>query len=187
MAMIGYARVSTEEQCLDLQRDALKTAGCKCIYEDAGVSAVAKRRPEFEAALEALKPDDVFMVWKMDRAFRSMRHACDVLELFEAQHIEFIAITEQIDTTTAMGKFVYHIRNAFSVMERDLLSERTKAGMEAARKRGKTLGRPKLLSSEEIAHAKLLLDSDPQNTLTSIAGNLNVNPRTLSRAIAIYD
>ncbi len=86
-----------------------------------------------------------------------------------------------------MGKCMYHVRNAFSVMERDLLSERTKAGMEAARKRGKTLGRPKLLSSDKIAQVKALLDSNPHVTRKSIAENLSVNQRTLSRALAVND
>lgn len=183
MAKIGYARVSTEEQNLDLQRDALKEAGCDQIYEDQGVSALAKHRPGFEQAVSALQPGDSFVIWKMDRAFRSMRHALDLLEFFETHGIEFIALTERIDTSTPMGKFMYHVRNAFSVMERDLISERTKAGIEAARKRGQVLGRPKKLSDEDIEYAKQLLDVDPQETLTSVAVKLGVSPRTLSRAL----
>lgn len=142
MALIGYARVSTDEQSLDLQRDALEEAGCDQIFEDAGVSAVAKHRRGFEQALSTLRAGDTFMIWKTDRAFRSMRHAIDTLEHFEKIEVSFIALTEQMDTTTPMGKCMYHVRNAFSAMERDLLSERTKAGMEAARKRGKQAWTP---------------------------------------------
>ena len=187
MAAIGYARVSTEEQNLDLQLDALYEAGCQRVYEDLGVSAVAKKRPGFTGALNALSPGDCLMIWKMDRAFRSMRHALDTLEFLETNDIEFVALTEHIDTTTPMGKCMYHVRNAFSAMERDLLSERTKAGMEAARKRGKKLGRPKLLSSQQVAQAKVQLALYPHQTIKSIADRYHVSPRTLSRAIAICD
>ncbi len=184
MAIIGYARVSTGEQNLALQTDALREAGCLKIYEDHGVSALAAKRPAFTEALNKLETGDTLMIWKMDRAFRSMRHALDTLEYFESKKIEFVAITEHIDTGTPIGKCMYHVRNAFSAMERDLLSERTKAGIEAARKRGKKLGRPKSLSDQQIADAKIRLLLCPDQTIKTIASEYGVCTRTLGRAIS---
>lgn len=182
--IIGYARVSTEEQNLDLQVDALQKAGCKTIYKDQGISAVAKSRSGFECALNALQEGDTFVIWKMDRAFRSLRHALDVLEVFEQRNIDFISLTDQIDTTTPIGKCMYQVRNAFAELERSLISERTKAGMEAARRRGVILGRPKKLSDEQIQWAKQHRENNPATTLTSIAKKLGVSSKTLSRALS---
>ena len=179
--LIGYARVSTEEQHLDLQLDALDDALCDHIYQDQGISATAKKRPGLDAALSALKPGDVFVVWKLDRAFRSLRHALDVLEEFESRNIEFRSLTDQIDTTTAMGKCMYQIRTAFAELERNLISERTKAGMEAAKKRGAKIGRPKKLTDEQIKWAKDQIHSNPKVTKTAIAKSLGISPRTLDR------
>lgn len=184
MSVIGYARVSTEEQHLDLQRNALEQAGCCRIFEDQGISAVAPHRPGFEQALDALQPGDQFVIWKMDRAFRSLRHALDTLEAFESRGIAFRSLTDQIDTGTAMGRFVYHITNAFAELERNLISERTRAGMQAAKKRGSVLGRPRKLSEAEIRAAKQAMDNNPNLTLAEVAGPLGVSSRTLARVIA---
>ena len=186
MARIGYARVSTEDQNLALQRDALNEAGCARIFEDRGISAVGVPRPGFEAALDALGPGDVFVIWKMDRAFRSLRHALDILEQFERRGIEFLSLTDQLDTTTPMGKCMYQIRNAFAELERSLISERTKAGMEAARKRGSVLGRPRKLSARTVSAAVRKLDANPSLTFTALAKDLNVSARTLGRAVAAF-
>jgi DNA invertase Pin-like site-specific DNA recombinase len=184
LATIGYVRVSTEEQHLDLQLDALEAAACERVFTDDGVSAIAKKRPGFEAALAALKDGDTFIIWKMDRAFRSLRHALDVLDLFEQRGIQFCSLTDQIDTTTPMGKCMYQIRNAFAELERNLISERTKAGMAAAKKRGVVLGRPRKLSLKEIAWARQKLTKNPPSTLNEIATKLGVSVRTLSRALS---
>jgi DNA invertase Pin-like site-specific DNA recombinase len=186
LVRIGYARVSTEDQNLALQYDALNEAGCMRIFEDQGISAVGKVRPGFQAALDALAPGDVFVIWKMDRAFRSLRHALDILEQFERRGIEFLSLTDQLDTTTPMGKCMYQIRNAFAELERTLISERTKAGMEAARKRGSILGRPRKLTPKQVAAAVDKLDSTPGLTFTALAKNLNVSARTLGRAVASF-
>lgn len=186
MAKIGYARVSTEDQNLDLQRIALEDAGCSRIFEDHGISALAKTRPGFESALQTLQPEDQFIIWKMDRAFRSLRHALDTLEELERRKIEFRSLTDQINTTTPMGKCMYQIRNAFAELERNLISERTKAGMEAARKRGVILGRPRKLSHAQVLKAKMLLARRPDK-LNTIAAALNVCPKTITRAINRYD
>ena len=181
--LIGYARVSTEEQHLDLQLDALEQAGCDQIFTDQGVSAVAKKRQGFDSALEALRSGDVLVIWKMDRAFRSLKHALDTLEDLEKRDIEFRALTEQIDTTTAMGKCMYQIRNAFAELERNLISERTKAGMAAAKRRGVKLGRPQKLTPGQVNSAKEQLSSSSPPTLTSLAIKLRISTKTLKRYI----
>ncbi|SEP93085.1 recombinase family protein [Nitrosomonas ureae] len=184
--IIGYARVSTEDQHLDLQIDALKLAGCSAIFEDRGVSATAKRRPGFEKALSHLQTGDVFVVWKMDRAFRSLKNALNILEEFENRAIEFRCLTEDIDTTTPMGKCMYQIRHAFSELERNLIRERTKAGMEAARQRGAQLGRPKKLSRCQIIRMQGLLQDQPDITPIQIADQFGVSSRTIYRELSRY-
>lgn len=184
--IIGYARVSTEDQHLDLQIDALKLAGCCAIFEDRGISATAKRRPGFEKALSHLQAGDVFVVWKMDRAFRSLKNALNILEEFENRAIEFRCLTEAIDTTTPMGKCMYQIRHAFSELERNLIRERTKAGMEAARQRGAHLGRPKKLSLSQIDQMQGLLQRQPHITPNEIANQFDVSSRTIYRELSRY-
>lgn len=183
MARIGYARVSTDEQTLDLQIDALEAADCTSVFSDHGISAIAKLRPGFENALKALCPGDTFIIWKMDRAFRSLRHALDVFEHFERERIELLVLTEGIDTTTPMGKCFYQIRNAFSELERNLISERTKAGLEAARKRGVRLGRPLRLNAEQRADvlARVTAGECPR----ALASTFEVHPRTIRRAVTL--
>lgn len=183
MAVIGYARVSTQEQNLDLQRVALAQAGCDRVFEDLGCSAIAKSRPGFEQALTVMREGDIFVVWKMDRAFRSLKNALDVLERFEARGIEFRCLTEAIDTTTPMGKCMYQVRNAFAELERNFIRERTIAGMEAARQRGVKIGRPRKLSDIQVSQTKQTLSKTPSATRTELAGALGVSPRTLSRAL----
>ncbi len=184
--LIGYVRVSTEEQHLDLQIDALEAACCDHIYKDQGISAVSKTRKGFNDALSALNNGDTFVIWKMDRAFRSLRHALDVLEEFEHRNIEFRSLTDQIDTTTPMGKCMYQIRNAFAELERSLISERTKAGMQAAKKRGAIIGRPRKLSSEQILDVRNTLKNNPNTTLKSIAKTHDVCVKTISRVLKMY-
>lgn len=179
---VGYARVSTADQHLDLQIAALEVAGCDVIYKDEGISAVAPDRPQFTAALECLKPGDTLVIWKMDRAFRSLIHALTVLEDFEARGIAFQSLTEQIDTATAMGRFVYQIRNAFAELERAIISERTRAGMAAAVARGSVLGRPRKLTDDQIDYARGELNAD-RATITKLAETFDVAPLTLSRAL----
>jgi len=181
MARIGYARVSTEDQNLDLQLSALKHAACDRIFSDHGVSAVAKRRDGFEQALNALGPGDIFVIWKMDRAFRSLRHALEVFDHFEAAGIEFHVLTEGIDTTTPMGKCFFQIRNAFAELERNLISERTKAGLMEAKRRGVRLGRPRSIGARQIAEiARRHADGEPLAKLAATAG---VSERTLYRTV----
>ncbi|MEM6496914.1 MAG: recombinase family protein [Pseudomonadota bacterium] len=181
MARIGYARVSTDEQTLDLQLDALEAAGCDRIFTDTGVSAIAKKRPGFEKALASLKREDSLVLWKMDRAFRSLRHALDTLEVFENDGIDFLVLTEGIDTSTAMGRCFFQIRNAFSELERNLISERTKAGLRAAQKRGAKLGRPPGLSRRQVQDAMQRRSAGEH--MQVIADSAGVSMRTLYRAM----
>lgn len=182
MARIGYARVSTEEQNLDLQISALKQAECDRIFSDHGVSAVAKRRDGFEQAIEALGPGDVFVIWKMDRAFRSLRHALEVFDHFETVGIEFHVLTEGIDTTTPMGKCFFQIRNAFAELERNLISERTKAGLVEAKRRGVRLGRPRVMCVRQIQDARRRhARGEP---MSQIAARSGVSERTICRMLA---
>lgn len=179
---IGYARVSTEEQNLDLQLDALKASGCRRIYKDEGISAVARERPAFTAALAALRPGDTLVIWKMDRAFRSLLDALRVLEELERRCVEFHSLTDAIETATPMGRFIYQVRNAFAELERALIAERTRAGMAAARRRGVRLGRPPKLTSDQVAVAKQEIEQG--ESLPVLARRFGVSTRTLSRALA---
>jgi DNA invertase Pin-like site-specific DNA recombinase len=178
--LLGYARVSTEEQTLALQLDALGQAGCTRIFRDVGVSGAARQRPGLERCLAELKPGDVLVVWKFDRAFRSLKHALDTLEDFEARGIDFRELAHNIDTTTAMGRAFFHIRGAFAELERGLAVERTVAGMNAARRRGVRIGRPPLLEAGEIAamHRRI---GGGEITLRAAAARLGVHPDTLKR------
>ena len=139
---IGYARVSTPEQCLDLQLNALRAAGCDRIFEDFGVTGAKTARPGLDQTLAALKPGDCLVVWKLDRLGRSPRHLTETLQSLADRDIGFRSLQDAIDTTTAGGRLYFHIMAALAEFERDLISERTKAGMAAAKQRGVHVGRP---------------------------------------------
>lgn len=183
---IGYARVSTDEQNLSLQIDALTAAGCDLIFRDEGVSAVAKNRPQFNAALNALTPGDQLVIWKMDRAFRSLLDALHVLEALERRGNAFHSLTEAIDTATPMGRFAYQIINAFGELERALIAERTRAGMQAAKERGVHVGRPRKLSIQQIEWAMMEIDVGCR-PLLDVASELGVSARTISRQLLRLD
>ena len=177
---IGYARVSTEEQTLALQLDALSAAGCARVFKDLGVSGSTRQRPGLERCFAALRPGSVLVVWKFDRAFRSLKHALDVLEDFEARGIDFCELAHNIDTTTAMGRAFFHIRGAFAELERGLNSERTIAGMDAARRRGVHIGRPPALTPDQIVQAHGMV-SRGEIDMEAAAAGLRVHTDTLKR------
>lgn len=179
---IGYARVSTDEQNLDLQRAALESAGCARIFEDHGISGSAARRPGLGEAMAALSEGDVLAVWKLDRLGRSLSHLVGVLDDLGKRGVGFASITEHIDTTTAGGRLVFHMMAALAEFERSVIVERTKAGMSAAKRRGKRLGRPTKLTDEHLDHARALLASG-EHTRRSVAALLGVNESTLRRAL----
>lgn len=146
---IGYARVSTADQHLRMQEDALKQIGCEKIYHDVASGAKAARTG-LEEALGQLRASDTLVVWKLDRLGRSLRHLIETIQALHEKEIGFLSIQENIDTTTTGGKLVFHIFSALAEFERDLIRDRTNAGLQAARRRGIKGGRPSLLSKNEI-------------------------------------
>lgn len=178
---IGYARVSTEDQLLDLQVEALRRAGCERIFEEKK-SGTLTRRPALQAALSALRQGDVLVVWKLDRLGRSLQDLIKTLGKLERRGIGFWSISDQIDTTTPAGKLVFHITGAVAEFERALISERTKAGMQAARRKGRKPGRPALLTPyQEFAVQRMAICEDVP--LSVIAEEMNVSKTTVWRAV----
>jgi DNA invertase Pin-like site-specific DNA recombinase len=180
--LIGYARVSTNEQNLDLQRDALRKAGvsAKNLYTDK-ITGTKQERPGLEAALSHLREGDTFVVWRLDRLGRSLRHLIETVTALAEQGIAFKSITENIDTSTATGQLVFHIFGALAEFERNLIKERTMAGLEAARARGRRGGRPKLKPSvSKVAMAKKLY-ADKANSIKDICHTLRISRATLYR------
>ena len=177
---VGYMRVSTSEQNLDLQQDALEGAGCERIFTDKGVSGAIRLRQGLEEALAALKPGDVLVVWKLDRLGRSLQHLIQVIEKLGVSGIGFHSLSENIDTTTPGGMLLFHIIGSLSQFERSLISERTRAGLDAAQRRGKRLGRPSRLSNAQLKHAKTMIESG-QETVSGMAQILGINRATLYR------
>lgn len=159
MSLIGYARVSTSEQDLALQLDTLKAAGATRIFEDRGVSGAKAERPGLTAALSFLREGDTLVVWKLDRLGRSMTHLLQVVAELEGRGVGFRSLTETINTTTPTGRLVFHLFGALGQFERDLIRERTGAGLRAAAARGRKGGRPIALTSEKVARARQLIAS----------------------------
>ena len=179
--LIGYARVSTQEQNLELQINALQAAGCKKIFTEKA-SGAQRDRPELKAALEYMRTneDDTLVVWKLDRLARSLRQLIDTIEELEKKGIGFKSLTENIDTTTSGGRLVFHIFGALAEFERILIKERTMAGLKAAKAMGKKGGRPQALEAEDLRDAKALL-KNKKITVKEVAKRLKVDPSTLYR------
>ncbi|MEO1018071.1 MAG: recombinase family protein [Pseudomonadota bacterium] len=150
---LGYARVSTKDQKLRMQLDALNAVGCERVFKDPGVSGAKASRPGLDELLNALRPGDTVIVFKLDRLGRSVLHLADLLVYFREHDIHFCSVSEGINTTSPGGKLVYHVFSAFAEFQRDIIVENTIAGMEAARKAGKHLGRPYALSPDSIVMA----------------------------------
>jgi DNA invertase Pin-like site-specific DNA recombinase len=150
---IGYARVSTEDQNLDLQRQALIAAGCELIFEDSGCSGAKADRPGLAEALAHLRAGDVLVVWKLDRLGRSLPHLLKILEQIADAGAGFQSLSEAVDTTTAGGRLIYSVLGAIAEFERALISERTRAGMASARRRGVHVGRPRKQASRSLQQA----------------------------------
>lgn len=181
--LIGYARVSTNEQTLDLQIDALKANGCEKIFSDKGISGAKADRPGLNEALAFLRPGDVLVVWKLDRLGRSLTHLVEVVNGLSAKDIQFKSLQEQIDTTTPTGKFTFHLFCALAEFERDLIRSRVSAGMEAARARGRVGGRPVTLSPDQVAIGKAL-SQNPDLSVKQICAQLGCSRSTYYRQIA---
>ena len=177
---IGYARVSTDEQNIDLQQRALEGAGCAAIFSDQ-VSGAAEKRPGLDQALAKCTAGDVLVVWKLDRLGRSLSHLIGVIKEIGDRGVGFQSLSESIDTTTAGGRLVFHLMGAIAEFERALITERTTAGISAARKRGVKLGRRKALTPAQIKHARSLISAG--ESPTAIARSLKVGRSTLYRAL----
>jgi DNA invertase Pin-like site-specific DNA recombinase len=183
--LIGYARVSTQDQSLDLQLDALDKAGCERVFSDRASGAKAAR-PGLDEALSFARPGDTLVVWKLDRLGRSLRHLIDTIQALSERGIGFRSLQESIDTTTPGGKLVFHVFGALAEFERDLIRERTNAGLKSARTRGKMGGRPKALSDKQRQQAKALL-KDPSISISEICKTLQVGRSTLYRYASAKD
>ena len=156
MALIGYARVSTADQDTALQTDALRTAGCERIFEDTA-SGAKTDRPGLASALSYLRDGDVLAVWRLDRLGRSMPHLIETIGALEARGVGFRSLTEAIDTTTPGGRLIFHVFGALSQFERDLIRERTKAGLTAAAARGRKGGRKPVVTADKLQRARELI------------------------------
>jgi len=176
---IGYARVSTQDQNPVLQLDALSAAGCERIYEERA-SGAQRDRPELRSALEYVREGDVLVVWRLDRLARSLGQLIETVAALKSRGIEFRSLTEQIDTTTPAGTLTFHIFGAMAEFERSIIRERTRAGLDAARARGKKGGRPRLLSAKDLTAARALL-ANPAITVEEAARRVNVAASTLYR------
>jgi len=181
MAMIGYARVSTQDQNLSLQLDALQAAGCKPICEDRASGAKANR-PGLAAAIAYVRDEDVLVVWKLDRLGRSLIHLIDTVTALEARGVGLRSLTEAIDTTTPGGRLIFHVFGALGQFERDLIRERTRAGIAAAAARGRKGGRKPSMTDEKLRRAQALLELGL--TVREAAMRLKVGKTALYAALA---
>lgn len=179
--LIGYARVSTGDQRLDLQVDALRRAGCERIFTDQ-MSGARGDRPGLADAHSHLRPGDTLMVWKLDRLGRSVRQLVEFASELGRLGIHFASLTDGIDTATPAGRFFFHVMAALAEMERDLVRERTSAGLQAAKARGRLGGRRPKLTPQQLMHAARLL-SDPETTGAEVAKTFGVARSTLYRAL----
>ena len=180
MALIGYARVSTAEQDTALQTDALRTAGCERIFEDT-VSGAKADRPGLAEALAYLREGDVLAVWRLDRLGRSLPHLIETIAALEARGVGFRSLTEAIDTTTPGGRLIFHVFGALGQFERDLIRERTKAGLASAAARGRKGGRKPVVTNDRLQRARELIDSGLN--VREAAGRIKVSKTALYAAL----
>ncbi|MCD2172306.1 recombinase family protein [Rhizobium sp. C4] len=179
---LGYARVSTEDQKLDLQMQALERAGCVRIFTDHGASGAGFVRPGLDEALSTLSPGDTLVVWRLDRLGRSLIRLVQLMDELGDRGVDFHSLTENIDTSSSGGRLVFHMIAALSEFERTIISERTRAGMAAAKQNGRTLGRPRLLSKDKLEEAMVAfrVRGEP---IVDLAKRYDLTPRTLQRMI----
>lgn len=174
--LVGYARVSTREQNTALQLDALKEAGCERVFEDQ-ISGTKAERPGLAQALDYLRAGDTLVVWRLDRLARSMKQLIETVTLLHSRNIELRSLHESIDTTSPTGRLTFHLFASLSEFERDLVSTRTKAGLDAARARGRKGGRPRKLTPDDVKAAGALLKGGLP--FADVARRMNVKPQTL--------
>src|SRR3954467_11384331 len=179
--LVGYARVSTTDQTLALQQDALQKAGCTKIFTDTASGAQAERKGLTEA-ISYVRAGDTLVVWKLDRLGRSLKDLITRITELETRKIGFKSLTENIDTTTSGGKLIFHIFGALAEFERNLIRERTNAGLQAARVRGIKGGRPKALTDKKVEMARKLY-ADKSNSIEEICKTLGISRMTLWRHV----
>ncbi len=176
--LIGYARVSTQDQSMDLQKDALLKAGCKEVFEDI-ISGSKSDREGLDKLLKYVRPGDTVVVWKLDRLGRSLKHLIEIVQMFNERGIGFRSLQENIDTTTASGKLFLHIFGALAEFERELIKERTLAGLKAAAERGRKGGRPRVMDEKKVEQARALHRS--KIPIAEICETLDISKGTLYR------
>ncbi|WP_209426827.1 recombinase family protein [Pararhodobacter sp. SW119] len=177
--ILGYARVSTLEQSLDSQRDALTAAGAERIFADT-ITGTARNRPELDRLLEQLRPGDVVVVTKYDRLARSLKDLLEIVEHIKKHGAGFRSLAEDIDTTTPAGRLVFHVFASIAQFERERIAERTREGLEAARKRGRVGGRPRALTPAQVTEVRRMRDEE-MRPLPEIAALFKVSTKTVRR------
>jgi DNA invertase Pin-like site-specific DNA recombinase len=178
--LIGYVRVSTNDQNTDLQRNALVSAGCEQIFEDK-ISGKSTDRPGLKKAMKALKAGDSLVVWKLDRLGRSVRHLIGLIEDLKGKGVHFRSLTDSIDTGTAMGRFFFHVMSALAEMERELIVERTMAGLAAARAEGRIGGRRRVMTADVVARARRMFANGA--TVNQVALICEVSTKTIYKYV----
>lgn len=179
--IIGYARVSTQDQNPELQLDALRQSGCEEIFHEK-VTGKLRERPELANCLRTLRKGDVLIVWKLDRLARSLKDLVEIIQDLNERGVGFRSLTESIDTTSPGGRLVFHIFGALAEFEHDLIRERTKAGLQAARARGRKGGRRPAMSEADIKKAAAML-LDPDMTKKEVAEHFRVSRTTLNSSL----
>jgi DNA invertase Pin-like site-specific DNA recombinase len=179
MMLIGYARVSTQDQKMALQLDALKAAGCKKVYRDTA-SGVREDRKGLSEAIGYARKGDCIVIWKLDRLGRSLKQLIEIITRLNSLGIGLKSLQESIDTTTSGGKLIFHVFGALAEFERDVIRERTRAGLKAARARGRKGGRPRIMDAKKIQMAKAML-KDKNNSIADICRTLGLSKSTLYR------
>ncbi len=183
--LVGYARVSTVDQKLSLQKDALRKAGCKRVFADVASGTQASRDGLTEV-LEFLRERDTLVVWRLDRLGRSLKHLIEMVTALQTRHIGFRSLQEHIDTTTSGGKLVFHVFGALAEFERELVQERTRAGLAVARARGRKGGRRRVMDDKRVAMAVALLQN-PETSVMEVCQTLKVSRATLWSCSQIVD
>jgi DNA invertase Pin-like site-specific DNA recombinase len=183
MAEVGYVRVSTADQSLDLQLQAMEKEGIAKVFKDHGVSGTLASRPALDEALAYVREGDVFTVWKLDRLGRSTKNVLEVIDRLNEAGVGFRSLTEGLDTTGPMGKAMLTVLAAFNQLERDVIVERTKAGLDAARAKGRVGGRPRVMDAKKINTARALYESG-NHTVAEIASMMGVGTATVYRYLA---
>lgn len=179
--LIGYARISTEEQSLEPQLEALKEAGCEKFFQEVA-SGAKTARPHLEEALKYARKGDVIVVWKLDRLGRSLKHLIETIQDLEKKGVEFKSLTEGMDTKTPGGRLLFNIFGAIAEFEKDLIKERTQAGLKAARARGRKGGRPKRMDDQMVEMARSL-HKNANTPVADICRTLKISKSTLYRCL----